>query len=200
MPTFRTLTTWALPSLLIWSFLLPNVSALESELLEETKAVGEGVEVKCSVPSRVAAGYPLPLRVAVTNISTSDIRYYNSKGLYGVAIAVFDQRGDAVPLTRWGRRHLESDGDFFRFVTLTLSAGETFELAENIARDFDLSIPGDYVVTVSWYSSLSRSFESGRSVLKKLHYVENKIKFRVVEGEQLEDERAGTEVNGEELP
>lgn len=151
-----------------------DVSATAPERVE-LSVKGERVEMTCSMAAKMAVGQAMPLRVEITNHSEDEITYYNTGHLFNVMYSVTDRHGKDVPLTKWGRRYLRSDGEALKNSAHFLKPGESFVVEENLARYFDLSITEKCTVTIRWLSG-----ESTNEKEKEKDTVETKLEFEVV--------------------
>lgn len=106
-----------------------------------------------SLPLQAAVGKSVPLKMTITNQKTRPVKYGYRAELRAFRMAVTDKAGKPVPLTRWGKiwlgqpRWLE---ERFRYIIEELSPGQSITDEANLSRYFDLTIIGEYVLTVDW--------------------------------------------------
>lgn len=99
------------------------------------------------------AGESLVLSVSIKNENKKEVIYYQYRNLpNGIMVSVVDSKGKPVPLTRWGTMYWKPPLFDIRktFRSMTLKHNETLKRSFNLARYYDLTVPGEYSVSVSW--------------------------------------------------
>ena len=117
-----------------------------------------GVYLAVSLPPALRAGSPVPLTVILKNSGkeNANLQLFVGNGLPFVALAVEDKKGNSTPLTLRGKKYLyptdradvilAGEGSFR---ARTLKPAQTSDLSvENLALFYDLTLAGDYSVTV----------------------------------------------------
>lgn len=134
------------------------------------------IEFSVDLPKKSVAGNSLDMIVQLKNQSKEEIGFYNST-FRSLRLKVIDAKGVPVPLTRYGQRTLgDSDasaeaGRRTKFVAPGKSISETV----NLARLFDLSVPGEYKV------SLKRIVNEDSPIRPVLNLELQDLKFAVIE-------------------
>jgi len=120
---------------------------------EETKknlkrsATLRGVELSVEIPPERPAGYPYPLHMAVTNQGSDLVTFVVVAKYKFFRLALQDGAGAEVPLTRFGKRLVAEPARRKRLTPVKpgISIGHLYDLA----RIFDMSEAGNYVLTVT---------------------------------------------------
>jgi hypothetical protein len=120
------------------------------ERVISTQVSDKGIVLSVALPEKVYAGAEISLVVSVKNQGETDVVYYDSGKYHDCHVEVVDSTGKAVPPTRFGKIALgRNQQDFFKRVTKILRFHTGFKETLNLARAFDLTMAGDYAVTVS---------------------------------------------------
>ncbi|MCI0682353.1 MAG: hypothetical protein L0Y71_09630 [Gemmataceae bacterium] len=136
----------------------------------------QGVELIASMRAETIAGSHLLLRLELDNQGTKDMGYVRYFPKYrDVVLAVHDSTGKAVPLTRFGKFVYGAGRGEGSAATPRLKPGKSHIMNLNLARVFDLTIPGEYTLTVRWYVS-SRQVDTEGVDLRI-----EKLRFRIVD-------------------
>lgn len=123
----------------------------------ESKAVAkDGVELKVRMPRRSTPGEAIVAEMSVTNRSTDRVTYLCAEWSHyrDFVFKIEDSHGKAVPHTRFGKAVwglLEGPNRRPRFVhgeVHILRPGESYRLALNLSLLFDLTLSGQYRLTV----------------------------------------------------
>lgn len=104
----------------------------------------QGVELSCSLLSEAKG--PIELKLGVTNRRKKEIRFFISR-FQDYRFIVVDAENKQVPLTRFGEAFKRSEDG--RRVPITVPAGESRETTVNLALIFDLSMPGEYRLSLT---------------------------------------------------
>jgi hypothetical protein len=104
------------------------------------------VELLCTIPGDAKAGSAIGLKLEVTNRRKNEIQFFVSR-FEDYRFIVSDGGGKQVPLTRFGEAFKRSEDG--RRVPIIVPPGETRETIVNLGLIFDLSMPGEYRLSVS---------------------------------------------------
>lgn len=155
--------------------------ATAAQSLREATSEGDRVSIHCTMVPVGAVDYPLPVAVVVTNTTDEELRYVIKGRLQNVVYAVVDEKGEDVPLTRWGASWLKPSSDAVgKVVTMVLQPGETLKVEEDLARYFDLTITGKYEVQISWHSMLTDEVDPEVTTSEILDKIETRLAFEVI--------------------
>jgi hypothetical protein len=111
--------------------------------------MGVGIDFSTSYRHRE----PVPVRCFLANASKKEELVLRvPKPLMGFRIHL-EQNGKAVPITRYGKTVMppprkQSDA---KCLAISIKPGDVYRVPLDLARLFDLSLPGKYTGTVSWY-------------------------------------------------
>lgn len=101
------------------------------------------------IPERNEVSHPIPLEISVRNDSGKNISYGWITEYSEWELAVKTPYGDNIPLTRYGNFHFGGERGFKTFYTpRILKSGDTLQVKLNVARFYDLTFKGDYILTV----------------------------------------------------
>lgn len=189
-------------------FVLPLVSLTSAVCGVETKSReadpdmvssavrGERVKLECFLPKVARVDRPARFTAKITNASDEVITFGSGNHLNNLLLSITDADGIAVPLTRYGSMWLSEDGgslqEEFSYVIGEFKPGVSFTVQDNLCRLFDLSMPGEYVLTVKWYSYRNRDVNGDLPDL-----VKTQLAFKVVEADQLAEEELRAEAKGD---
>jgi len=137
---------------------VPYVSAeVAAEEKREPGSVGKEVEmhglrlqVSLKPGHEITYGEGLWTEIRLTNMSESDVHTLTSGSYAGLLIIVETEGGNAIRLTRWGGKRLDSPKGGVSRRSVTLEAGESIEHTIELTRAFDLTEAGSYKVRVGW--------------------------------------------------
>jgi hypothetical protein len=108
------------------------------------------VRFSVALPAKTVAGNSLNLVLTVTNEGKEEVGFLI--GHYrDLNLKVLDAKGTAVGLTRYGQWAIGKEGESTpngRRVTKLVPPGKSYSETVNLARLFDLSISGDYTLSL----------------------------------------------------
>lgn len=117
------------------------------------------------------AGREMPIELALKNEGTRAIAYGYRGSLRGFAIVILDQKGNRVPLTRWGEMRLgDNDGETGKYVIRDLMPNEVLTININLSRYFDLTMPGTYSLYANWDAEPSSEDRNIKLVIEILNF------------------------------
>jgi hypothetical protein len=107
------------------------------------------IEFSIALPKKSLAGNGLDLVVALKNQSKEEVGFYNGT-FRSLSLKMVDAKGAPVNLTRFGERTIgesaaKAEGGRR---TIFVAPGKSITETINLARLFDLSVPGDYKVSL----------------------------------------------------
>jgi hypothetical protein len=106
------------------------------------------VVLSAAVPQKTAAGAPVHLKLSVQNRSKGDVEFVARMKYWDYGLQLLDGKGQPVGLTRFGKV-VENARRGGSSVMLKLAAGKGMEDTLNLARIFDLTMEGEYTLSVS---------------------------------------------------
>jgi hypothetical protein len=109
-----------------------------------------GWQLTTTAAGPLPAGRPVPLTLTLKNTTREPLVYGEVTAAgheHARGISVVDQKGNEVPLTRFGQQWVTRPEDYDRYVSRAVPAGGEASLTLNLALYFDLSAPGTYTVT-----------------------------------------------------
>jgi len=133
----------------------------------------KGIALSVTLPEKVYAGSEIPLAVSVKNEGKTPVGYYRDSKYRECHVAVVDAKGNAMPLTLFGKTVLGTEPGESARVKIQLAAGKGIEVTFNLGRVFDLTVAGDYAVTVT------RIFNEGTP--QEFKVTISRFAFRVLE-------------------
>lgn len=115
----------------------------------KTVTVGQ-VSLRVSIAGRCVAGEIISCEISMTNAGKKELSYGHVSDYNDFVVEIKDTSGATIPLTRFGKATLAGDsGERKKLSTKRLLPGETLMRRYNLSRLFDLSVSGDYTITVS---------------------------------------------------
>ena len=113
------------------------------------EATKNGLTLVVTVAKNARAGHAIPCEVRLRNGTEDVITYGHISDYRDFMLDVRTPAGESVPLTCFGQRALGGDsGVRKKFIVTNLKPGESLVHAYNLARLFDLTLAGEYVMTV----------------------------------------------------
>lgn len=151
----RCFMIWS-PAVFLILAMLSSGTVLGSDVLDQTSRESRhetnGVELVCVVSQgEFAGGEPVYVSLAVTNKGRDTVTYGTERSIGDYEILLKDDKGNMVPLTRYGRLHMRFGTDRFRRTAYRmekLRPGDKISALANLARLFDLTLAGKYSLTV----------------------------------------------------
>ena len=115
--------------------------------MQITTETDKGCEVSVCSPKQSVAGDAIKVYIQVANKSGHSIYWLPTGGrvLQDINREV-KQKGKEIPLTQFGET--VTPGELRRFRTSVIKDGETFEVELNLSRLYDLTLSGDYDVSI----------------------------------------------------
>ncbi|MCI0682351.1 MAG: hypothetical protein L0Y71_09620 [Gemmataceae bacterium] len=142
----------------------------------EMKTVHERLVMVGAMPEASSAGSEVFVKVDVKNQRNEDMRYVHRHSSYlDIGLAVHDVHGKAVPLTRFGQWAYGAARDGGSASLPLLKPEKQVVVHLNLARVFDLSLPGEYSLSVTWYFVQDQPPRNG------VYLRIEKLRFRIVE-------------------
>lgn len=136
-----------------------HTTATATTWVEGKAVANDDVELKVRMPRRSTAGDAIVAEMSVTNRSTDRVTYLFTLWSHyrDFVLKIEDSHGKAVPHTRFGKEVwglLEGPNRMRGMIfghgrVETLRPGESYRLALNLSLLFDLTLPGEYRLTVS---------------------------------------------------
>jgi hypothetical protein len=93
---------------------------------------------------------PVTLSIIVRNTGKEILKYPHGTACRMFALSVKDDKGEAVPLTRFTKSMIYSGG-IYNFLIMELAPGEQKEYSHIADKMYDMTLPGTYKVTVTLY-------------------------------------------------
>jgi len=136
------------------------------------KAVKDVVCITVKIPKAVVAGEKVPLWVRLKNQTKESVTF--SKEFWKLneelIITIRNKQGE-VPQSQYGKRLWNRE--LGRDITVTLAPGREVQLRYNLARLFDLSLAGNYILQIQFVCSVN----------SKVRRINLDLPFRIEEGE-----------------
>jgi hypothetical protein len=115
------------------------------------KVMVKDVALEASFLPRFTAGYVMAFSFSLTNIGKLPVAYGSGRNPLKLMMNVHEAVGGKdVTLTRWGKLTLREGPAEFGYVIKYLAPGDSLTFTCNLARYFDLTMAGKYMLTVSW--------------------------------------------------
>lgn len=113
-----------------------------------TVTVGQ-VSLRVSIAARCVAGHEILCEVSMTNAGNREVSYGHISAYKDFAVEVKNTTNGPVPLTLFGKLNQEGEVWRIKHTLRKLLPGKTLSCRYNLSRFFDLSVSGDYTLTVS---------------------------------------------------
>jgi hypothetical protein len=116
---------------------------------------------------------PLTLRLTASNDGNTPLQFKYGAPMRGFGITIQDGAGEFVRRSAWGHLQL-ADKDAvmrYRFVTEVLGPRGSVQEVINVARYFDLSVPGTYSLSVTWNVESTEVNEGPRLSVEDVKFV-----------------------------
>ncbi len=124
-------------------------SALSEEITSsEFKERKNDIELKVEIPRKAIAGTEIKIRLLMTNKGKEVVTYGESTELRGFDIKLVDNDYSPVSTTKYWDA-IGGNSANSRYVIRELAPGATKIVDFNISRVFDVTVAGDYFLTVS---------------------------------------------------
>jgi len=124
-----------------------DAEAKQQDAPNERTVVESGIELKIAADTEGPAGGPVELTVVLTNRGEKPVYHYHIAYYNDFTFEVKDRKGQPVPFTTFGKG-VQGSGWIGSRTTQRLDPGESYSVRFNLARMFDLSMPGKYEVGV----------------------------------------------------
>lgn len=121
----------------------PTVKTIEKKVTEMD------VSMVAMVPAESIAGSEVNLKITVENQSKEDVIYYTQTKYWDYDLSLLNSKGEAVPLTRFGKMAYSNSRGDGSGAFLSLPAGKDMRVTLNLARVFDLTQEGEYSLSIS---------------------------------------------------
>ena len=134
---------------------------LQEEILKEIELTGQFSNGTNSAKS----GESVTLILTVKNNSKSPIFFADRFAAKDFRIIIRNERGEIVPLTKYGERM--KNWTSFRNIGVNLKSGKTRESKMGLDKVFDITAKGKYFMTVSRPVMVNRIVDANRLVQKQ---------------------------------
>jgi hypothetical protein len=114
----------------------------------EKQVVEKDIAMLVSVPERSIVGSAIDVRVKLHNQGKRDVTFFRRMKYWDNELQLRDQKGQLIPLTRFGKMAEAVRQGRSSSVNTTLAAGKDIEITLNLARVCDVSVEGEYTLTI----------------------------------------------------
>ena len=162
---------------LCWLFVAMSFPGAAAEQAKDVKRIEkessqDQMAIVASVAQESLAGANVNLDIKVKNNSKEDVEFFAKGKYWDFDLKLSDSKGQSVPLTRFGKIVYGGSRREGSGLIETLAPGKEMKDTLNVSRVFDLTMEGEYTLTVSLKVAKGE---------KTIHLLIQKMKFVVLD-------------------